>query len=104
MARRRRPSRSRLVLRWLGLAVVLVIALGYVQPLRAYLDAREQVQTRSTDIAKLERERDTLERRLEFTDTDAFIEREARRLGLVRPGERLFIVKGLERVKKAQLP
>jgi cell division protein FtsB len=91
-------------LRWLGLAVVLVIALGYVQPLRAYLDAREQVQTRSADIAKLERERDTLERRLEFTDTDAFIEREARRLGLVRPGERLFIVKGLERVKKAQLP
>ena len=104
MARRRRPSRSRLVLRWLGLAVVLVIALGYVQPLRAYLDAREQVQTRSADIAKLERERDTLERRLEFTDTDAFIEREARRLGLVRPGERLFIVKGLERVKKAQIP
>ena len=104
MARRRRPSRSRLVLRWLGLAVVLVIALGYVQPLRAYLDAREQVQTRSADIAKLEREHDTLERRLEFTDTDAFIEREARRLGLVRPGERLFIVKGLERVKKAQIP
>jgi cell division protein FtsB len=91
-------------LRWLGLAVVLVIALGYVQPLRAYLDAREQAQTRSADIAKLERERDTLERRLEFTDTDAFIEREARRLGLVRPGERLFIVKGLERVKKAQIP
>ena len=104
MARRRRPSRSRIVLRWLGLAVVLVIALGYVQPLRAYLDAREQVQTRSADISKLERERDTLERRLEFTDTDAFIEREARRLGLVRPGERLFIVKGLERVKKAQIP
>ena len=104
MARRRRPSRSRLVLRWLGLAVVLVIALGYIQPLRAYLDAREQVQTRSADIANLERERDTLERRLEFTDTDAFIEREARRLGLVRPGERLFIVKGLERVKKAQIP
>ena len=104
MARRRRPSRSRLVLRWLGLAVVLVIALGYVQPMRAYLDAREQVQTRSADIAKLERERNTLERRLEFTDTDAFIEREARRLGLVRPGERLFIVKGLERVKKAQIP
>ena len=40
MVRRRRPSLSRLALRWLGLAVVLVIALGYVQPLRAYLDAR----------------------------------------------------------------
>jgi cell division protein FtsB len=103
MTRRRRPSRSRLALRWLGLAVVLAIALGYVQPLRAYLDAREQVEERSADIAALEREHQALERRLEFTGTDAFIEREARRLGLVRPGERLFIVKGLERVKKAQI-
>ena len=103
MVRRRRPSLSRLALRWLGLAVVLVIALGYVQPLRAYLDARDEVAVRQADIAVLDGERQRLERRLEFTGTDAFIEREARRLGLVRPGERLFIVKGVER-KKAQIP
>ena len=103
MARRRRPSRSRLVLRWLGLAVVLAITLGYVQPLRAYLDARRQVEARRADVAVLERERQTLEQRLEFTGTDAFVEREARRLGLVRPGERLFIVKGVERLQKAQI-
>ena len=104
MVRRRRPSLSRLALRWLGLAVVLVIALGYVQPLRAYLDAREEVAVRQADIAVLDGERQRLERRLEFTGTDAFIEREARRLGLVRPGERLFIVKGVESAKKAQIP
>jgi cell division protein FtsB len=103
MVRRRRPSLSRLALRWLGLAVVLVIALGYVQPLRAYLDAREEVAVRQADIAVLDGERQRLERRLEFTGTDAFIEREARRLGLVRPGERLFIVKGVESAKKAQI-
>lgn len=104
MVRRRRPSLSRLALRWLGLAVVLVIALGYVQPLRAYLDARDEVALRQADIAVLDGERQRLERRLEFTGTDAFIEREARRLGLVRPGERLFIVKGVESAKKAQIP
>jgi cell division protein FtsB len=104
MVRRRRPSLSRLALRWLGLAVVLVIALGYVQPLRAYLDARDEVAVRQADIAVLDGERQRLERRLEFTGTDAFIEREARRLGLVRPGERLFIVKGVESAKKAQIP
>ena len=103
MVRRRRPSLSRLALRWLGLAVVLVIALGYVQPLRAYLEARDEVAVRRGDIAVLEGERQRLERRLEFTGTDAFIEREARRLGLVRPGERLFIVKGVESAKKAQI-
>ena len=91
-------------MRWLGLAVVLVIALGYVQPLRAYLDARDEVAVRQADIAVLDGERQRLERRLEFTGTDAFIEREARRLGLVRPGERLFIVKGVESAKKAQIP
>jgi cell division protein FtsB len=104
MVRRRRPSLSRLALRWLGLAVVLVIALGYVQPLRAYLDARDEVAVRQADIAVLDGERQRLERRLEFTGTDAFIEREARRLGLVRPGERLFIVKGVESTKNAQIP
>ncbi len=104
MVRRRRPSLSRLALRWLGLAVVLVITLGYVQPLRAYLDARDEVAVRQADIAVLDGERQRLERRLEFTGTDAFIEREARRLGLVRPGERLFIVKGVESAKKAQIP
>jgi cell division protein FtsB len=103
MVRRRRPSLSRLALRWLGLAVVLVIALGYVQPLRAYLDARDEVAVRQADIAVLDGERQRLERRLEFTGTDAFIEREARRLGLVRPGERLFIVKGVESAKRAQI-
>ena len=103
MVRRRRPSLSRLALRWLGLAVVLVIALGYVQPLRAYLDARDEVAVRQAEIAVLDGERRRLERRLEFTGTDAFIEREARRLGLVRPGERLFIVKGVENTKKAQI-
>jgi cell division protein FtsB len=103
MARRRRPSASTLALRWLGVAVIAAIAFGYVQPLRAYFDARAQVEARRADIAALERERRTLERRLEFTGTDDFIEREARKLGLVRPGERLFIVKGIEKWKKAQI-
>jgi cell division protein FtsB len=91
------------MLRWLGLAVVVAIAFGYIQPLRAYFDARAQVEARRADVAALERDRQTLERRLEFTGTDAFIEREARRLGLVRPGERLFIVKGVERWKTPQI-
>jgi cell division protein FtsB len=103
MTPRRRPSRSKLALRWLGLAVVVAIAFGYVQPLRAYFDARADVESRRADLAALESDRRALERQLEFTGTDAFIEREARRLGLVRPGERLFIVKGIERWKKAQI-
>jgi len=103
MARRRRPSASTLALRWLGIVVIAAIAFGYVQPLRAYFDAREQAEERRADIAALARTTEALERRLALAGTDSFVEREARRLGLVRPGERLFIVKGVERWKKAQI-
>ena len=54
-------------------------------------------------IAKLERGNAALERRLSLTDKTDFVEREARRLGLVRPGERLFIVKGIEQWKERRL-
>jgi cell division protein FtsB len=74
----------------------VAIALAYVSPLRAYLDARSIVEERKAEVAKLEREQAQLERRLAQSGTDEFVVQEARRLGLVRPGERLFIVKGLE--------
>ena len=109
MPRRRRPSRSTLALRWLGVAVLVAVAVAYVHPLRSYLHARGEVAKRRSDIASLERESRVLERRLARVNDADFVEREARRLGLVRPGERLFIVKGIERwsaaesARKAQL-
>ena len=95
MSRRRRPSRSALALRWLALGVLAAIAIAYVHPLRSYLEARRAVEARRAETAALEREKRMLTRRLAVAKTDAFVEREARKLSLVRPGERLFIVKGL---------
>ena len=51
---------------------------------------------REAEVRALEREREALTARLAVARTDAFAEREARKLGLVRPGERLFIVTGLD--------
>jgi cell division protein FtsB len=95
MARRRRPTRSALALRWLGASVLLLIAFAYVQPLRAYREARADVAERKAEVAALERERRILDDRLAVARTDDFIVREARKLTLVRPGERLFIVTGM---------
>ena len=75
--------------------VLAAIAAAYVQPLRAYRAARENVDRRQAEVAALERERTQLRRRLEVARTPEFVEREARKLGLVRPGERLFIVTGV---------
>jgi len=92
--RRRRPSRSSLALRWLAVVALAAIAAAYVHPIRSYTDARGDVERRHADIAALEREQRRLEARIEVAETDEFVAREARKLGLVRPGERLFIVNG----------
>ena len=97
-AGRRAPRwRSASILRWLGGAALLAIALSYIQPVRSYLHARSEVAERRAEVTRLEDEKRELERRLSEARTDAFVERAARRLGLVRPGERLFIVTGIDR-------
>ena len=90
----RRPSRSTLALRWLAAAVLAAIAVAYVHPLRAYSEARNEVAAGKAEVAALAREKRALVRRVEVARSDEFIEREARKLGLVKPGERLFIVTG----------
>ncbi len=78
----------------IGLAA---IAAAYVHPVRAYLSARETVAERKAEIASLERDQETLEHKIASSRSSVFVEREARKLGLVRPGERLFIVTGVGR-------
>lgn len=94
-ARRRRPPLSSIVLRWLGVAALVLIAFLYYRPLRTYLETREALARRSAEVRALEAERRVLQRRLAESTSEATLAREARRLGLVKPGERLFIVKGI---------
>jgi cell division protein FtsB len=95
-----RPSKSALALRWIGVAVLLVVAVGYVQPLRAYRQAEDDVAARRAQVERLEQRNERLERQLDEAGTNEFIERSARRLGLVKPGERLFVVTGLDQRKR----
>jgi cell division protein FtsB len=97
MVRRLRlPARLRLT-RLLGLAVVCAIAFAYVQPIRAYMEAKDDVGKQRAQQAALLGRQAKLRHRLELTETESFVAREARRIGLVRPGEQLYIVKGLEK-------
>lgn len=99
--RPRRPS-VRFV-RILGIVVISAVALAYVQPVRSYLNAREDLAQHREARAALLRQQSALHHRLELAGTDDFVIREARRMGLVIPGERLFIVKGVEKWKAAQV-
>ena len=79
--------------------ILVAVAVGYVQPLRAYRDATADVVAQKAQIDRIERTNATLEQRIEETETPEFVEREARKLGLVKPGERLFIVTGVDEWK-----
>jgi hypothetical protein len=83
--------------------VVIAIGLAYVHPLRSYQAAKGRVLERRAELSVLQRELAELDRRIALSGEDVFIEREARRLGLVRPGERLFIVKGVEARRNASV-
>ena len=92
---RHRIPRGRFLLRWLAVGVVLFVAFLYSQPLRSYFSTRDALAERTAEVKELRAKKLRLERRLAEGDTPAALEREARRLGYVKPGERLFIVKGI---------
>jgi cell division protein FtsB len=98
---RRRLPRGRFLLRWLAVAIVAFIAFLYSQPLRSYLSARDALAERSQEVRSLRAEKLRLQRRLAEGDTPEALTREARRLGYIKPGERLFIVKGIAAWRRA---
>ena len=89
----RKPAHA---LRWIGLIVLLVVAIGYVQPLRAYRDATANVAKREAEVERIANANVRLGQRIAETETPEFVERQARKLGLVKPGERLYIVTGID--------
>jgi hypothetical protein len=83
--------------RWRLVVVVAValLAFFYYRPLHAYFDTRHALQERRSQVRGLQAQKRRLERQLAATTSSAALELEARRLALVKPGERLFIVKGI---------
>jgi cell division protein FtsB len=79
------------------LFVGVLLVLLYVNPLRTYVATRQEASTKRAEVAKLQREHKVLVRRQAQLRRSGSIELEARRLGMVRPTERVYAVKGLPR-------
>ena len=86
--------------RLLALGGVLLVAFLYWKPAHAYLRTKHTLETRQADVRALRAEKTRLEKRLAQAGTRQQLIREARRLGLVKPGERLFIVCGIPAWRK----
>jgi hypothetical protein len=98
--RSRRPPKSRLFLRWGAVVAACLVALAYYKPARTYWHARGAVSSRAAEVRKLRTQHMHLQRLVAASTSDAELAREARRLGLVKPGEHLFIVKGINRWRR----
>ena len=76
-----------------GIALVTFL---YWKPLHTYLHTKGELQARKADVRELRLEKQRLQARIAAADTGAQLLREARRLGLVKPNERYFIVRGID--------
>ena len=83
-------------MRWLVLGVALFIGFLYYRPLSSYLDTKHELARRAAEVQELKEDRRAIQRRLARAQEPASVERQGRRLGLVRRSERLFIITGID--------
>jgi len=95
----RLPARAHV--RWdrVGRIALLLVLLGvlalYINPLRSYWSTRQESAQRAREVHDLKRENEVLRARRDRLKDPRTLEAEARRLGMVRPGERAYVVEGL---------
>ena len=89
--------------RWdrLGRIALLVVLTGvvalYIGPAHSYWQTWRESRTRNAELSQLETEHERLLARRRALREPASLMREARRLGMVRRGERAFVVQDLPR-------
>jgi hypothetical protein len=101
--KRSRPPRRRLprlTVRRLAAGVLLLVAFLYYRPLTTYFQTRAEVRARTAEVQALRARHNALRGTFAPTSSALTLAREARQLSLVRKGERLYIVTGLERWRR----
>lgn len=96
MAPRRGGSRIRWdrVARIALLAVFAIVLLLYISPLSRWVSQSRTADHQRTELERLQRENARLAGRARDLQRPDAVEREARRLGMVKNGERSYVVEG----------
>ncbi|MBE2318860.1 septum formation initiator family protein [Solirubrobacter sp. CPCC 204708] len=82
--------------RWALIGVFALVLYLYIGPALTWISTYKEAARQREAVAKLKEENERLlERKAELSAPGA-IEREARRLGMVKAGERAYIVEGLD--------
>ncbi|HEV7847147.1 MAG TPA: septum formation initiator family protein [Thermoleophilaceae bacterium] len=94
-------SRRRTGIRWdrLGrvalLATLVLIVLSYASPARQWIRQSGTASHQKQELSQLTAERKKLNRRLRALRDPGALEREARSLGMVRVGERAYVIENV---------
>jgi len=81
--------------RLLALGALALLAYFYWKPLHTYVHTKHELRASQAQVRALHAEQTKLQQRISQVGTGEQLVREARTLGLVKPGETLFIVKGI---------
>lgn len=98
-ARRARPPVGRI--RWdrLGryalLAVLVAILLAYIAPINHWMRQSETAKHEEAQLQELQSENARLKSRVADLKRPVALEREARKLGMVKEGERAYVIENL---------
>jgi cell division protein FtsB len=81
--------------RWALIAVLAFVVYLYIGPAASWVSAYKEAKRKRADVAALKAENQRLrERRKELRDPAA-LEREARRIGMVKAGEKSYVIEDL---------
>jgi cell division protein FtsB len=103
-ANRRRPARKRAGrggIRWDRLArvslllVLLAVLVSYLGPAANYIESWRLAKQTRAELQQLRTDNDRLRDRAKRLRDSNTIELEARRIGMARPGERAYVIRGL---------
>jgi cell division protein FtsB len=81
--------------RYALLGTLVVILLLYVSPALHWLEQSRTAGEQREELQNLTQENNTLKRRVSELRDPRALEREARKLGLVKHGERAYVIQGL---------
>jgi cell division protein FtsB len=79
------------------LAVLVAVLALYISPARQWFQQRGTAAAHTDQLRELEAEHDRLEQRARTLRNPDSLEREARKLGMVRRGERSFVIENAPR-------
>jgi len=86
--------------RLLAIGAVLLVAFLYWRPLHSYVRTKHELRTREEQVDALQAEKTQLQKKITLAGTPSELIRQARLLGLVKPNEQLFIVRGINSWRK----